>query len=314
MADDIHNAHREPIMSDSITALNSRFAIAGQLDFEEGPGGLTVAKVSNLQGEAMISLSGGHVMTWQPQGHGPVLWLSGYAKFAPGKSIRGGVPICWPWFGPHEREADFPGHGFARTAPWAVKSTEALPAGATRLTLSLQQSDASRAQWPHACSLQSVITVGRELRIDLVTRNLGDAPFVISEALHTYFAVSDIRNAPIRGLEGCEFVDKVDGGQRRTQEGAIIIGSEVDRVYLDTAADCVIEDAGLKRRIRIRKEGSRSTVVWNPWAAKAEKMGDFGPDGHLGMVCIESGNALDNAVTVAPGGEHVLTVRYSIES
>jgi glucose-6-phosphate 1-epimerase len=108
-------------------------------------------------------------------------------------------------------------------------------------------------------------------------------------------------------------VDKVDGGRRKTQQGAIVIGSEVDRVYLDTAADCMIEDAGLKRLIRIRKEGSRSTVVWNPWVAKAEKMGDFGPEGYLGMVCVESANALDNAVTIAPGGEHVLTVRYSIE-
>ncbi|MEW5944300.1 MAG: D-hexose-6-phosphate mutarotase [Pseudomonadota bacterium] len=300
-------------MSDSLAALNSRFALAGQLDFEEGPGGLAVARVSNPLGEAMISLSGGHVMTWRPQGQEPVLWLSGYAKFAPGKSIRGGVPICWPWFGPHEREAGFPSHGFARTAPWTVESTEALPDGAARLTLTLQHSDATRSQWPHASSLQSVITVGRELRIDLVTRNLGNAPFVIGEALHTYFAVSDIRNAPIRGLEGCAFVDKVDGGRRKTQEGAIVIGSEVDRVYLDTAADCVIEDAGLKRLIRIRKEGSRSTVVWNPWVAKAEKMGDFGPEGYLGMVCVESANALDNAVTIAPGGEHVLTVRYSIE-
>lgn len=301
-------------MPDSISALNSRFALAGQLDFEEGPGGLVVARINNRQGEAMVSLSGGHVMTWQPKGQAPVLWLSGYAKFAPGKSIRGGVPVCWPWFGPHEREAGFPGHGFARTLPWEVTNTEALADGTTRLTLALQQNDAARAQWPHASSLRIVVTVGSELCIDLVTRNLGDAPFVIGEALHTYFAVSDIRNAPIRGLEGCAYMDKVDGGQHKTQEGAIVIGGEVDRVYLDTAADCVIEDAGLKRRIRIRKEGSSSTVVWNPWSAKAEKMGDFGPDGHLGMVCVESANALGNAVSVAPGAEHVLSVRYGVEA
>jgi D-hexose-6-phosphate mutarotase len=300
-------------MSDSIAALNSRFALAGQLEFAEGPGGLTVAKVSNAQGEAMISLSGGHVMTWHPKGEKPVLWLSGYAKFAPGKSIRGGVPVCWPWFGPHEKEAGFPGHGFARTVPWTVDGTEALPDGATRLTLTLQQSDATRAQWPHPSSAQIVVTVGRELRIDLTTGNLGDAPFVLGEALHTYFAVSDIRNAPIRGLEGCTYWDKAGGGQTRVQEGAIAIGSEVDRVYLDTGADCTIDDAGLKRRIRIRKEGSRSTVVWNPWAEKAEKMGDFGPEGYLGMVCVESGNALGNVVTVAPGASHTLTVVYSVE-
>ncbi len=300
-------------MSDSIAALNSRFAVAGQLEFAEGPGGLTVAKVSNAQGEAMISLSGGHVMTWQPRGEKPVLWLSGYAKFAPGKSIRGGVPVCWPWFGPHEKEAGFPGHGFARTVPWAVDSTEALADGSTRLALTLQQSDATRAQWPHPSSAQIVITVGRELRIDLITHNQGDAPFVLGEALHTYFALGDIRNAPIRGLEGCTYWDKAGGGQTRIQEGPIVIGSEVDRVYLDTAADCTIDDGSLKRRIRIRKEGSRSTVVWNPWVEKAEKMGDFGPDGYLGMVCVESGNALGNVVTVAPGASHTLTAIYSVE-
>ncbi len=300
-------------MSDSVAALNSRFAVAGQLDFAEGPGGLTVARIANAQGEAMVSLSGGHVMTWQPLGHKPVLWLSGYAKFAPGKSIRGGVPVCWPWFGPHHQEAGFPGHGFARTVPWAVEAAQTLPDGATRLTLALQQSEATHSQWPHASSLRSVISVGRELRIELITANQSEITFQIGEALHTYFAVGDVRRAPIHGLEGCAYLDKVEGGRRRIQEGAVVIGSEVDRVYLDTIADCAIDDAGLQRRIRIRKEGSRSTVVWNPWAAKAEKMGDFGPEGHLGMVCVESGNAADNVVSVAPGAQHTLAVTYSVE-
>jgi D-hexose-6-phosphate mutarotase len=297
----------------TVEALNSQFAITGHLHFAEGPGGLVVASVENGQATAMVALSGGHVMTWAPKGEQPVLWLSGYAKFAPGKSIRGGIPVCWPWFGPHEREASFPGHGFARTVPWSVEETGALPDGTTRITLALQQSEATRAQWPHASSAQSVITVGRELTIALTTRNLGATDFVIGEALHTYFAVGDVRQAPIHGLEGCRYVDKVDGGQHKRQEGPIVIGSEVDRVYLDTTADCLVEDAGLKRRIRISKQSSRSTIVWNPWAAKAEKMGDFGPDGHLGMVCVESGNALDNVVTVPADGEHTLTVRYGVE-
>ena len=300
-------------MSDSIAALNAQFAVAGQLDFAAGPGGLTVARIANAHGEAMVSLSGGHVMTWQPLGQSPVLWLSGYAKFAPGKSIRGGVPVCWPWFGPHDQEAGFPGHGFARTVPWAVEAAQALPDGTTRLALALQQSEATRAQWPHASSLRSVITVGRELRIELITANQGDTAFRIGEALHTYFAVGDIRRAPIHGLEGCAYLDKAEGGRRKTQEGAVVIATEVDRVYVDTVADCLIDDAGLQRRIRIRKEGSRSTVVWNPWAAKAEKMGDFGPEGYLGMVCVESGNAADNLVTVAPGARHTLAVTYSVE-
>ncbi|MDD5297877.1 MAG: D-hexose-6-phosphate mutarotase [Rhodocyclaceae bacterium] len=301
-------------MATSISELNQRFALPGLLAFGEGPGGLTVARVTSPQGEAMISLSGGHVMTWNPAGEKPVLWLSGYATFAPSKSIRGGVPVCWPWFGPHASEAGFPGHGFARTVPWSVVASEASPDGRVKLTLELEQSEATRALWPHAGSVQSVISVDRELSLSLVTRNLGTETFVLGEALHTYFAVGDVRQAPIHGLSGCTFLDKVDGGIRKTQDGAIVIGSEVDRVYVDTEADCTIDDASMGRRIRIRKSGSRSTVVWNPWSAKAEKMGDFGPDGHLGMVCVETGNALENAVSVAPGGEHVMNCVYSIEA
>lgn len=301
-------------MAASLSELNSRFALPGFLAFEEGPGGLTVAKVSSPQGEAMISLSGGHVMTWNPAGEKPVLWLSAYAKFAPNKSIRGGMPVCWPWFGPHATESGFPGHGFARTVPWNVIASEATEAGVVKLTLELEQSDATRVQWPHASSVQSVISVGRELGFELSTRNLGSEAFVLGEALHTYFAVSDIRQTPIGGLEGCTYLDKVDGGARKVQEGAIATDGEVERVYLNTESDCTIDDAGMKRRIRIRKTGSRTTVVWNPWIAKAEKMGDFGPDGHLGMVCVESGNAAENVVSVPPGGVHVMSCVYSVEA
>jgi D-hexose-6-phosphate mutarotase len=183
----------------------------------------------------------------------------------------------------------------------------------TRIGLVLQPDDAARAQWPHPSRLTSTLTVGRELVFELTTHNLGATPMVIGEALHTYFAVSDIRRAPILGLEGCTFLDKVEGNTRRRQEGPVVIDSEVDRVYVDTTADCVIEDAGLGRRVRVSKDGSRSTVVWNPWSAKADKMGDFGPDGYLGMVCVESGNALENVVTVPAGGAHTLVVRYSVE-
>ena len=301
-------------MAASISELNSRFALPGFLAFEEGPGGLTVAKVSSAQGEAMISLSGGHAMTWNPAGEKPVLWLSAYAKFAPNKSIRGGMPVCWPWFGPHATETGFPGHGFARTVPWNVIASEATADGVVKLTLELEQSDATRVQWPHASSVQSVISVGRELGYELTTRNLGTEAFVLGEALHTYFAVSDIRQTPIGGLEGCTYLDKVDGGARKVQEGTIATNGEVERVYVNTESDCTIADAGLKRRIRIRKSGSRTTVVWNPWIAKAEKMGDFGPDGHLGMVCVESGNAAENVVSVPPGGQHVMSCVYSVEA
>jgi len=301
--------------STDLSALNSRFAIPGHVQFEDGPGGLTIAEIANSHAEATIALQGAHVMNWQPSGQEPVLWLSRFGKFAPGKSIRGGVPICWPWFGPHAEDAKLPGHGFARTVMWEMLETKALPDGATFLCLGLIETDATRTQWPHPSSAQLRVTVSAELKIELVTCNTSSAPFQIGEALHTYFHISDVANMAIRGLEACTYLDKVGGSStRKTQRGPIVIESEVDRVYLDTEADCLIEDRGLKRRIRIATRGSRSTVVWNPWIEKAEKMGDFGPEGYRGMVCVESANALENVVVVPAGQNHTLSVEYSAEA
>ena len=294
-------------------ALNKRFAIPGQLDFAPGPGGLAVAEVSNVHASAMIALQGAHVMTWAPRTQQPVIWLSKATKFAPGKSIRGGVPICWPWFGPHATEAKFQGHGFARTVMWEVVKTDTLRDGATRLTFRIVQDDATRAQWPHATEALNIITIGRSLDIELVTRNTGNAAVTIGDAFHTYFEVGDIRRCTIHGLGNCPYLDKVDGGKKKQQTGPVIIDGEVDRIYLDSTADVLIDDPTLNRRIRVSKRGSRSTVVWNPGIEKAMKMGDFGDNGHLNMVCVESTNAADDVVQIPAGGEHRLWVRYSVE-
>lgn len=303
--------------SDS-AALNARFGIPEQLRFKDMPGGLIVAEVDNAHATASIALQGAHLMTWAPRtsdgGELPVIWLSADAKLAPGKSIRGGVPVCWPWFGPHASEPKFPGHGFARTVPWEVVATQKLANGATRLVFRIVQSDATRAQWPHPSELELHMVIGPALEMDLVTRNTGTAPITVGDALHTYFEVGDVRQAKVHGLDGCPYIDKVDGGARRQQDGAVAIASEVDRIYLNSTADCVIEDPVLQRRIRIAKQGSASSVVWNPWIEKAEKMGDLGEDGYLKMLCVESTNADADVVNIAPGAEHHLWVRYSVEA
>ncbi len=297
----------------TLTELNQRFAISNHVQFKEIADGIIIAEVSNQHANSNITLQGAHVATWQPRGQSPVIWLSPYAKFAPGKSIRGGVPICWPWFGAHATDAKLSGHGFARTVPWEVIETKALPDDTTFLRLGLVESDLTRAQWPHASSVQIEITVGKNLRIALVTLNKSQEPVVLGEALHTYFSISDVAQTKIKGLEACDYLDKVGEPARRKQQGSIVIESEIDRVYINTDATCVIEDAGLKRAIRIAKSGSNSTVVWNPWTEKANKMGDFGENGFRGMVCIESANAFDNVVTVKPGETHRLEVEYSVE-
>lgn len=298
----------------TLTQLNQKFSLSNHLKFSEIADGFIVAEINNVHASASIALQGAHLMTFKPHGHEAVIWLSKYAKFAAGKSIRGGVPICWPWFGPHASDAKLPGHGYARTVMWEVLKTEALTDGSTFISFGLVETDATRAQWPHSSSVQIEMTIGKSLRIVLVTHNSGKQAFALGEALHTYFHISDVAQMTISGLEGCEYLDKVGDPARRKQQNGIVIDSEVDRVYVNTIADCVIEDRGLKRAIRIAKQSSGSTVVWNPWTEKADKMGDFGHDGHRGMVCIESANAFENIVQVAPGETHKLTVVYSVEA
>ncbi|MHB9119532.1 MAG: D-hexose-6-phosphate mutarotase [Burkholderiales bacterium] len=297
----------------TLESLNKRYALPKHLSFRQDASGLIVADIANEYAVASVALQGGHVMSFQPLGQEPVIWLSPLAKLAPGKSIRGGVPICWPWFGPHATDAAKPGHGHARTVPWEVLEATAFVDGSTHLRLGLIESDATRAFWPHATPVQVLISVGRELRVELLTRNDGSETVQLGEALHTYLHISDIDNLAIRGLDGGVYLDKVDGFAQKTQHGDVAIAGEVDRVYIDTEADCLLEDRGLKRAIRVAKQGSRSTVVWNPGVEKAEKMGDFGPDGHRRMVCVESANALGNAVTLVPGAEHRLVAVYSVE-
>ena len=295
--------------------LNLNHAQPG-LKFVEGPGGLVFAEVDNAGGEARICLQGAHLVSWRPQDQiEPVIWVSDVAKYAPGKSIRGGVPICWPWFGPHASEAGFPGHGFARTVPWQVSATATETNGATRINLVLVETEQTRAQWPHACRAELELIVGRQLTVSLTTHNLGDQAFTLGEALHTYFRIGDIGTVRVEGLDSVEYVDKVAGAQRFRQQGPVRFSTEVDRVYVGTETTCVIADPDLQRRIHIETRGSRSTVVWTPWQEKAEKMGDFGPGktaqgGWREMLCVESGNALDNVVQVPAGGSHRLEVTY----
>ena len=296
----------------------ARFAIPGQLSFRIGAGGLTYADIDNHGGRATICLQGAHVVSYRPKSQAePVVWVSDAAKFAPGKSIRGGAPVCWPWFGAHDSESGYPAHGFARTVPWTVTGSRKRNDAKTEITLQLVDNEQTRAQWPHATRLALTVIVGDKLEMRLATTNEGNAPVQIGEALHTYLQISDIGAVNVLGLEGATYHDKVDNFATRKQSGAIGFSGEVDRVYVDTPADCVIVDAGLKRRIRIAKTGSRSTIVWTPWTEKAEKMGDMGRGksgaGWREMVCVESANAMDNVVTVAPGATHTLTVTYSVE-
>ena len=282
---------------------------------EPGPGGLERLALSAPEGEAIVTLQGGHVTHFQPRGERPVLWVSAESRFEPGKPIRGGVPICFPWFGPKAGAPEAPLHGFARILSWTIRTVTPEADGSLRAVLELSAEAAARGGFPRELSLSLAVTVGRSLRMELTARNVDSAAVAFEEALHSYFAVSDVRQARVRGLEGVPYVDKTAGMAR--QPGAsepIAIAAETDRVYLRTTGTVTIEDPGWKRRIVVAKSGSSTTVVWNPWIAKAKAMPDFGDDEWSGMVCVETANAMDDAVTLAPGASHVMTATLEVQA
>ncbi|MBM4200330.1 MAG: D-hexose-6-phosphate mutarotase [Gammaproteobacteria bacterium] len=298
-------------MSD-IAELNAHYGIADAISFNQGGGGLTVVEITHPRARARLALQGAQVLEWTPQDEQPVLWLSPAAHFTAGKAIRGGIPICWPWFGAHPCDAAFPAHGFARTMPWIVERTGANDEHVA-LRLRLMQGEQSEVFWPHACSLTLELRIGRTLDLDLATHNIGALPVTITEALHAYFNVADLSGVRVHGLHGCNYVDKTDGGRHKRQDGAITFDAETDRIYVGAPGECQLEDPGFRRRIRIVKTGSGSTIVWNPGANKASALSDMAPDGYRRMVCVESGNADDDARLILPGETHCLSVSYATE-
>ena len=300
----------------NINQLNNEFLLefgGNKLCFIEGKGGIPFVEIHNQHASALISLQGAHVLSWISKGEEDVIWVSEDAKFVPGKSVRGGIPICWPWFGAHESNADFPAHGFARTTNWEVISTEALEDGRTRISFTTTPQVDTEMMWPADTSVQYQVTVGKKLELELLTHNNGTESIAIGQALHTYFKVGDVADTKIHGLDDTDYLDKPDGFKRKVQHGPVTIDAEVDRIYLDTASDCVIEDNSLERNIVIIKCGSHSTVVWNPWEEVADKMGDLGKGGYKKMLCVESCNAAEDVIIIEPGKAHQLWVQYEVQ-
>jgi len=297
-----------------LEGLNAAYGITGQLSFRMKPGTQRiVAGIGNEFGDALVSLDGGQVLSWAPKHHQPVVWLSPNADFVPGRPVRGGIPVCWPWFGAHPEQPTWPSHGFARTSRWNVSNTRSLGQRGTQISLTMVFDGDAKNMWSETARLDLQITVGAELELELITTNTGARSFRFSEALHTYFGVADVRQVAIEGLDGCQYIDKCDGGRRKRQAGAVTVIGELDRIYIDSPDDCRIVDPGVQRCIRIATQGSGSTVVWNPWREKGRKMSDIGPEAHLQMLCVESANAVNNIVHIEPGEAHRMNVRYEIE-
>ncbi|MGD8207069.1 MAG: D-hexose-6-phosphate mutarotase [Thiohalocapsa sp.] len=296
-----------------IAQANEELGIDGILQIDVGNGGFPLIRIDNEHAYAEVCAYGGQVLAYRPEDEPEqLLFVSNEAFFRPGKAIKGGIPVCWPWFGPDPEARGRPDHGFVRTRRWRLLSTETMVDGATRVRLGTRDDDASRALWPHSFAVEVEVTVGPTLEVALLSRNLADQPVRITQALHTYFRVGDIRRTQVLGLAGHEYIDKVGEASRRVQSGPVNFDGPVNRIYLQTTDDLTIDDPVLGRRIQICREGSRSAVIWNPWVEQSRAMPDFGDAEYLGMVCVESTNAADDAVELASGASHRLASRYSI--
>ncbi len=296
-----------------IDHLNAEFGVDGQVRFVEGKGGLVMIEVENAHAKAVISTYSAQVLSFRPTAEPEdLLFVSEQAYYQPGKAIKGGIPVCWPWFGPDPSGQGGPGHGFVRARQWQVAGVLSQHDGTTYIRLESEDDEETRKLWPHRFTLELEIQIGRSLLVTLVTRNKTDQPLNITQGLHTYFKVGDIAKTRVQGLDGCTFLDKVADGVRKQQQGPVVIDGEVDRIYLGVERELVIEDDQLERRIRIEGTHSRSAVVWNPWREKAAAMGDFGDTEYQRMLCVETTNADEDQVQVPADGEYRLSAEYSI--
>lgn len=279
--------------------------IPGIISFAIGQGGLPKVIVTTKGGTAEVYLHGAHVTSFQKTGEAPLLFLSGKSWFAPDKPIRGGVPICFPWFGPRDGDA---AHGFARITSWELVKTSANPDGTASLHLRLPEIPA-RPDWK-GLQTEFTVTVGETLTMELTATNRSPAPFEIENCLHTYFHVGDIGSVTITGLKGTKFLDKTDNNVEKPEtHAALPIVEATNRIYHETPGALEIVDASYRRIVRVEKSGSRDTVVWNPWTTQL--MSDLDPAEHKQMICLESGNVGRNKISLAPGQTTVLKVTLS---
>ncbi|WP_169307421.1 D-hexose-6-phosphate mutarotase [Chitiniphilus eburneus] len=287
----------------TLSAFDSRLAdvagvsVANSTEIHGGDGaGLPMLVVENALGRAELTLQGAHLTSFVPAGGHDLLWLSPKATFVPGKAVRGGIPLCLPWFGGHPEGK--PAHGFARNHTWTLVGAEALADGTTRVTLELLPSDATRALWPDDFVARLAVTVGGSLTLALRFEHRGDHEVPFSSAFHTYFAVPDVAQADIEGLDGCTFINTVGGANtRQPQQGTLRLDGPTDRVYLDVPAVQAIRTAQGTTRI---ESDTRSAVVWNP-AEFALNIADVG-DAYRHFVCVERGDVFDDARPLAAGG------------
>ena len=272
--------------------------------------------------ELLVAQQGAQILSYQQGEQPPLIWLSPDAAYQRGQSVRGGVPVCWPWFGdlrrnPQAVQAHYhleqaPAHGLVRALDWELLGIDE---GGDAVTLRFAYDTRTRPLegWPRDVGLTFVVRLADDLGMSLETHNRGTEPLTLSQALHSYFAVSDVRQVSVEGLQGCRYIDTLQDWQELRQQEALVFDAETDRIYFDTAARLSIVDPGWGRRIHLDARGSRSAVLWNPWVDKAKRLSQFPDDAWQNMLCIETDNVLEDVVQLNAGERHRLELRLSSE-
>lgn len=295
-----------------ILALNERLALPGCVQIVEGDGGLPKIQIHMASAESEIYLHGAQVTAWKPAGADEVLFVSEKSHWEDGRAIRGGIPVCFPWFRAKADDPQAPAHGFVRTKEWKLESVTEMPGDSVCVYLSTESDEATRRWWPFEFRLEYRITVGVRLILELRLKNTGRSGFRFEEALHTYFSVRDAERVKVKGLDGAAYLDNRDRNRRKTQTGDLRLSAQTDDAFVGASGSVEILDEVLRRRVTTEKRNSNSTIVWNPWRDGADSMPDLGADEWRRMLCVEGGNILDSAIVVGPQESHTLTVEISI--
>jgi glucose-6-phosphate 1-epimerase len=289
-----------------------RLEIAGTAQIVEGNGGLPKVLITSTEATGEIYLLGANVTSWKPKGRDEVLFLSSQSRWEDGRAIRGGVPICFPWFGAKADDPKAPAHGFVRTKPWQLEDIAQTEDGVA-VSMFTASDENTKKWWPAEFRAVYRATFGSELALELELTNTGETSLHFEEALHAYLRVGNVEKVRVRGLDGVRYSDKTDSNREKVQHGEIAIRSETDRVYLDTTGVIELDDPSLQRRIRVTKENSRTTVVWNPWVEKAHSLPDFADDEWKQMICIETSNVSGYSVALAPGQRQTMKALVRVD-
>lgn len=295
-----------------IDDLNRRFGISGIAQVVPGNGGLPKIAVTTPGASAEIYLHGAQVTRWKPGGTEEVIFLSEQSRWEDGRAIRGGIPICFPWFRGKADDPKAPAHGFVRTREWQLDSVTAEQDDRVIVACSTESDDTTQRWWLHEFRLVLRAAIGENLGLELTVKNTGSTRFGFEEALHTYLLVGNARQVGVRGLDGVRYFDNMDENREKVQSGDVNLEATTDNAYLNTYSALDLIDPILHRTIRTSKENSATTVVWNPWKQGAASLSDLGDDEWECMTCVEASNILTSTIWLEPGQEHAMRATLSI--